>query len=159
VVYLTLDDILESHQNQIDTYGGSHGIRDFGLLESAIAQPESSFGGQYLHADIFEMAGDYLYHCVMTHPFVDGNPQRQSLSYAVPGPLSRLESQSSPAPRIRNPTAAITPMLASATVPVLVPVVVPVQSDPQGVSRGFPGVEPAASATLLTCSTGCYGFV
>ena len=73
MVFLTLDDIIESHQNQIDTYGGSHGIRDIGLLESAIAQPEASFGGQYLHADIFEMAAAYLYHLVMNHPFVDGN--------------------------------------------------------------------------------------
>lgn len=73
MVCLTLDDILESHQNQIDTYGGSHGIRDIGLLESAIAQPEASFGDQYLHADIFEMAAAYLYHLVMNHPFVDGN--------------------------------------------------------------------------------------
>jgi death-on-curing protein len=72
-VFLTLDDILESHQNQIETYGGSHGIRDIGLLESAIAQPEASFDGQYLHADIFEMAAAYLYHLVMNHPFVDGN--------------------------------------------------------------------------------------
>lgn len=38
MIFLTLDDVLESHQNQIDTYGGSHGIRDLGLLESAIAQ-------------------------------------------------------------------------------------------------------------------------
>jgi death-on-curing protein len=73
VVFLTLDDILESHQHQIDTYGGSHGVRDLGLLESAIAQPEVSFGGQYLHADEFEMAAAYLYHLVMNHPFVDGN--------------------------------------------------------------------------------------
>ena len=73
MVFLTLDDILESHQNQIETYGGSHGIRDIGLLESAIAQPEASFGGQYLHADLFEMAAAYLYHLVMNHPFVDGN--------------------------------------------------------------------------------------
>jgi death-on-curing protein len=73
VVFLTLDDIIESHQNQIETYGGSHGIRDIGLLESAIAQPEASFDGQYLHADIFEMAAAYLYHLVMNHPFVDGN--------------------------------------------------------------------------------------
>jgi death-on-curing protein len=73
VVFLTLDDILESHQNQIETYGGSHGIRDIGLLESAIAQPETSFGGQYLHADIFQMAAAYIYHLVMNHPFVDGN--------------------------------------------------------------------------------------
>ena len=73
MVFLTLDDILESHLNQIDTYGGSHGIRHIGLLESAIAQPEACFGGQYLHADIFEMAAAYLYHLVMNHPFVDGN--------------------------------------------------------------------------------------
>ena len=73
MLFLTLDDIIESHQNQIDTYGGSHGIRDIGLLESAIAQPEASFGGRYLHADIFEMAAAYLYHLVMNHPFVDGN--------------------------------------------------------------------------------------
>jgi death-on-curing protein len=73
VVFLTLDDIIESHQSQIDTYGGSHGIRDIGLLESAIAQPEASFGGQYLHADIFQMAAAYIYHLVMNHPFVDGN--------------------------------------------------------------------------------------
>ena len=73
MLFPTLDDIIESHQNQIDTYGGSHGIRDIGLLESAIAQPEASFGGQYLHADIFEMAAAYLYHLVMNHPFVDGN--------------------------------------------------------------------------------------
>ena len=72
-MFLTLDDIIESHQNQIDTYGGSHGIRDIGLLESAIAQPEASFGGQYLHADIFQMAAAYIYHLVMNHPFVDGN--------------------------------------------------------------------------------------
>ena len=73
MLFLTLDDIIESHQNQIDTYGGSHGIRDIGLLESAIAQPEASFGGEYLHADNFEMAAAYVYHLVMNHPFVDGN--------------------------------------------------------------------------------------
>ena len=73
MLFLTLDDILESHQNQIETYGGIHGIRDIGLVESAIAQPEASFGGQYLHADLFEMAAAYLYHLVMNHPFVDGN--------------------------------------------------------------------------------------
>ena len=73
MLFLTLDDILESHQNQIATHGGSHGIRDLGLLESAIAQPEASFGGQYLHVDLFEMAAAYLYHLVMNHPFVDGN--------------------------------------------------------------------------------------
>lgn len=82
MIFLTLDDVLESHQNQIDTYGGSHGIRDLGLLESAIAQPEASYGGQYLHVDLFEMAAAYLYHLVMNHPFVDGN-KRVGLEVAL----------------------------------------------------------------------------
>jgi death-on-curing protein len=73
MLFLTLDDILESHQFQIETYGGSQGVRDIGLLQSAIAQPQAGFGGQFLHAEIFEMAAAYLYHLVMNHPFVDGN--------------------------------------------------------------------------------------
>ena len=83
MLFLSLDDIIESHQNQIDTYGGSHGIRDIGLLESAIAQPEASFGGQYLHADIFEMAAAYIYHLVMNHPFVDGNKRAAFLALGL----------------------------------------------------------------------------
>ncbi|MFN5897887.1 MAG: type II toxin-antitoxin system death-on-curing family toxin, partial [Planctomyces sp.] len=73
MLFLTVSDVLESHQCQIEIYGGSPGIRDRGLLESAIAQPQTTFGGQYLHADVFEMAAAYLYHLVMNHPFVDGN--------------------------------------------------------------------------------------
>jgi death-on-curing protein len=71
--FLTLGDVLESHAQQIERYGGSDGIRDVGLLESAIAQPEAKFSGNYLHADIFEMAAAYLFHLVKNHPFVDGN--------------------------------------------------------------------------------------
>ena len=71
--FLTLDDLLDSHTEQIAKYGGTHGVRDIGLLESALAQPEARFGGQYLHADLFEMAAAYLYHIVQNHPFIDGN--------------------------------------------------------------------------------------
>jgi len=71
--FLTLDDVLETHIEQIETYGGSYGTRDLGLLKSALAQPEAMFGGQYLHADLFEMAAAYLFHLVMNHPFLDGN--------------------------------------------------------------------------------------
>ena len=70
---LALDDIIESHAEQIAAYGGGEAIRDLGLLQSAIAQPQAMFEGQYLHAGIFEMAAAYLYHLVMNHPFVDGN--------------------------------------------------------------------------------------
>lgn len=71
--FLTLDDVLESHAEQIAQYGGIEGVRDIGLLESALAQPESMFGGQYLHADIFAMAAAYMFHLTKNHPFMDGN--------------------------------------------------------------------------------------
>ena len=73
IQFLTIDDILETHSMQIEKYGGSQGIRDLGLLESAIAQPEASFGSSYLHSFPFEMAAAYLFHIAMNHPFVDGN--------------------------------------------------------------------------------------
>ena len=72
-IFLSLDDVLESHTEQIAAYGGSDGIRDIGLLQSALAQPEAMFGGQFLHVDLFEMAAAYLFHIVLNHPFIDGN--------------------------------------------------------------------------------------
>ncbi len=71
--FLTLDDVLMLHADQVARYGGHAGIRDAGLLESAVAQPSIMFGGEFAHADVFEMAGAYLYHIVSNHPFVDGN--------------------------------------------------------------------------------------
>lgn len=73
ILFLTVDDVLESHAVQIQTYGGDDGLRDSGLLESAIAQPQASFGVDFLHAFPFEMAAAYLFHLAMNHPFVDGN--------------------------------------------------------------------------------------
>lgn len=71
--FLSLDDVLFAHLDQIQRYGGDPGVRDGGLLESAIAQPQATVGGQWLHAFPFEMAAAYLYHLVQNHPFVDGN--------------------------------------------------------------------------------------
>ena len=71
--FLTIEEVLESHAEQIAHYGGSEGIRDLGLLESALAQPEATFDGQYLQAGLCEMAAAYLYHIVQNHPFLDGN--------------------------------------------------------------------------------------
>ena len=55
-VFLTFDEVLEIHRDQIARYGGAQGIRDLGLLQSALAQPAVMFAGQFLHADLFEMA-------------------------------------------------------------------------------------------------------
>ena len=71
--FLTVADALHIHRNQIDTFGGEHGVRDMGLLESAMAQPQAAYGGSLLHPDLFEMAGAYLFHIVRNHPFLDGN--------------------------------------------------------------------------------------
>ena len=70
---LTLDEVLQIHRDQIERYGGTLGVRDFGLLDSAIAQPAARFGGQYLHADVWDMAAAYLFHLALNHPFFDGN--------------------------------------------------------------------------------------
>lgn len=71
--FVTLDDVLELHAGQIAAYGGSDGLRSAELLQSAIAQPEATFGGKLLHGDVFEMAAAYLFHLVQNHPFIDGN--------------------------------------------------------------------------------------
>jgi len=81
-IFLDLERVQEIHENQIRLYGGSMGIRDVGLLESAVAMPRATFGGYYLHEDLFEMAAAYLYHLVQNHPFIDGN-KRVGLATAV----------------------------------------------------------------------------
>ena len=71
--FLDINHTMRLHRNLIEVYGGSEGIRDVGLLHSAIAMPQASFGGEFLHRDLFEMAAAYLYHIVQNHPFIDGN--------------------------------------------------------------------------------------
>jgi len=71
--YLTLDEVLEIHEYQIETYGGSKGIRDRGLLESACAQPMTSFAREERHRTLFEKAAAYVFFVIKNHPFVDGN--------------------------------------------------------------------------------------
>ncbi|TVS08202.1 MAG: type II toxin-antitoxin system death-on-curing family toxin [Phycisphaerales bacterium] len=71
--FLTVDDVLLLHEDQIIRYGGNPGVRDLGLLQSAVTQPAAAFGGSLLHEDRFEMAAAYLYHIVQNHPFIDGN--------------------------------------------------------------------------------------
>lgn len=81
-VFLTLAEVVEIHNDQIKRYGGSRILRDLGLLESALAQPEASFSGEWLHKDLYEMAAAYAYHLCQNHPFVDGN-KRTALACAL----------------------------------------------------------------------------
>src|ERR1700688_2931448 len=73
VVFLTLDEVLEIHEQQIERYGGSPGIRDVDGLESAVATPQATFGGEFLHTSIPAMAAAYLFQLCQNHAFIDGN--------------------------------------------------------------------------------------
>lgn len=72
-LFLTVEYVIALHQRQLDRFGGGAGLRDRGLLESAVAQPQASFGGEFVHDGLFAMAAAYLFHLVSNHPFIDGN--------------------------------------------------------------------------------------
>jgi death on curing protein len=71
--FLTLIEVLELHRRVIEQSGGAFGIRDVGLLESAIAQPRMTFGGEELYPSLLEKAAALGFSIIMNHPFVDGN--------------------------------------------------------------------------------------
>ena len=70
---ITLDEVLQLHEKSIQDYGGSSGIRDTNMLESAIARPFQSFGGTELYPTPFEKAAAIMESIIKNHPFVDGN--------------------------------------------------------------------------------------
>lgn len=72
-LFLTLDEVLALHEDQIRRYGGISGIRDLDLLSSALGAVSASFGGDFLHGSLAEMAAAYLFYIVSNHPFLDGN--------------------------------------------------------------------------------------
>jgi death-on-curing protein len=80
---LSLAQALRVHRSSIDAFGGDPGVRDLGLLESAVAQPRAAFGGQYLHDGIPAMAAAYLFHIVSNHPSIDGNKRTGALASYV----------------------------------------------------------------------------
>ncbi|MBW4470287.1 MAG: type II toxin-antitoxin system death-on-curing family toxin [Stenomitos rutilans HA7619-LM2] len=70
--FLSIAETLNIHTRQLKRFGGTAGIRDEGLLESALAQPQATLGGEFLHATLYEQAAA-LYHLAKNHPFLDGN--------------------------------------------------------------------------------------
>ena len=71
--FLSTSVVLALHQDMVTAFGGATGVRDEGLLDSALAQPQATFGGEFLHSTIYEQAAAYLYHLSRNHPFIDGN--------------------------------------------------------------------------------------
>ena len=71
--YLALAEALELHHRLIETSGGTHGLRDLGLLESALAQPRLTFDGEELYSDAIAKAGALAFSLIQNHVFLDGN--------------------------------------------------------------------------------------
>ncbi len=83
IKFLTFEQVLKLHSLQIEEFGGLDGIKNEGLLRSALAQPESGFGEEYFHKNIYEMAAAYLFHLVKNHAFNDGNKRIAAVTAAV----------------------------------------------------------------------------
>lgn len=71
--YLSLEEVLELHRLVLQQSGGLHGVRDLGGLESAVAQPQMTFGGQDLYPCLPTKAAALAFSLIRNHPFFDGN--------------------------------------------------------------------------------------
>ncbi|TMQ02834.1 MAG: type II toxin-antitoxin system death-on-curing family toxin [Deltaproteobacteria bacterium] len=80
--FLSLEDVLLLHEEQLARYGGGAGLRNPGALDSAVAMPRATFGGELFHEDLFAMAAAYAFHIAQNQPFVDGN-KRTGLTAAL----------------------------------------------------------------------------
>ncbi len=78
--YLKVEDVLLLHNLAIDEYGGSHGLRDFGLLESAVGRPQSTYAGEDLYPNIFLKGASLVHSLLLNHQFVDGNKRTAMFS-------------------------------------------------------------------------------
>lgn len=80
--FLTLEDVLFLHDDRVTRYGGTPGLRDVELLQSALGVPAATFSGAFLHDSVSHMAAAYLFHIAKNHPFLDGN-KRTALAVAI----------------------------------------------------------------------------
>ncbi len=79
--YVTVQDVLLLHNLAIDNFGGSHGLRDFGLLESAVMRPQATYDGEELYPTIFLKGAALIHSLLLNHQFVDGN--KRTAMFAV----------------------------------------------------------------------------
>ena len=83
VHFLAVQDVLVIDDNTIGAEGGAPGLRDPGLLESAVLMPQQQFSGDYLHTGLAAMAAAYLFHIAQNHAFFDGNKRTAALAALV----------------------------------------------------------------------------
>ena len=80
IKYLTTEDVLLLHHLSIEKSGGSHGLRDPGLLDSAVHRPQATFAGEDLYPSLFDKAGALCHSLIKNHAFIDGNKRTSLLS-------------------------------------------------------------------------------
>jgi len=73
IIYITVDQAIKIHDRQIEQHGGLKGLRDLGLLTSAIEMPKSAFSGIEMYPTLFDKAAAYIFYLAKNHPFIDGN--------------------------------------------------------------------------------------
>ena len=95
-VFLSLEEVFALHADQVQRYRGATGIRDMKLLQFALAAPETSYAGEFLHTNIHEMAAAYLFHLVSNHPFVDGNKRTGLMTALIFLGLNGYQLQAKP---------------------------------------------------------------
>lgn len=80
--YLSIEEVVAIHYEVVKNYGGSQGLKDFGLLHSAVERPKASFGGNDLYDTVYTKVAALLHSLIMNHPFVDGNKRTAYVSTA-----------------------------------------------------------------------------
>src|SRR5258708_38215492 len=73
IIYLTLEQVVVIHEDQIERYGGTPGLRELSFFESAVFRPQSTFSGKDLYETHFEKAAALMHSLIKNHPFIDGN--------------------------------------------------------------------------------------
>lgn len=104
--FLGVEDVLAIHERELERFGGHSGVRDPGLLDSALAQPMAGFGGEFLHEDLHAMAAAYLFHIVKNHPFLDGNKRTGLITAITFLTINGLPIEQ-PSPRLYEATMAV----------------------------------------------------
>lgn len=101
--FLTVQEVVEAHEATLRRHGGAPGIREPALLDSAVHVPQATYGGEYLHPGVFDMAAAYLLHLCMNHAFVDGNKRAAWLAAKIFLRLNRYRLK----PRRRDAVAFV----------------------------------------------------
>jgi death on curing protein len=81
--FLTIEQVLIIHEDQVARYGGTSGLRDLTLLESALFRPQTTFGNEELYPTLFDKSAALMHSLVLNHPFLDANKRTAITSSIV----------------------------------------------------------------------------